>query len=312
MPEPTYVPSRSLTTTRPLVSLACLGLALATRLTAQEPPRGATPDQIPDLPKLVAALARAHRPSGAAPPTESFRCKLELQLVDPTQKQGGQAALAVRFLRWSPPSSSRRFTLIRYEVRGGEERIVAGRDRDGPWHLVQGKPESLTAARFEADLEAFRERTNLARQLLRFLSPDQVVRSLKNPSDIARERLQVGTRPYQCLTISGDIDSFPRMREAGDDGPARLKLYIEQRTSRLLAVDAAPLVDDKPDTQRGERILLRRLHERDGVLVPLELVHLWNDEQGVPRPRWRIALPSIELKPDPPLTVDDFDRGDDK
>ncbi|MCK5941737.1 MAG: hypothetical protein KAI24_07205, partial [Planctomycetes bacterium] len=83
-------------------------------------------------------------------------------------------------------------------------------------------------------------------------------------------------------------------------------IYVDRKTSRLLGVDAWPLVDGKPDRLRGERIVLSDLHERDGLLVPRMLNYLWRNESGQLRSHSTVKIVSLELRP--PLTVEDFDR----
>jgi hypothetical protein len=53
-------------------------------------------------------------------------------------------------------------------------------------------------------------------------------------------------------------------------------------------------------------MLLLDLHERDGVLVPRELKHLFRNETGKLRLKTRAVLNNLSLRPK--LDVDDFDR----
>jgi hypothetical protein len=81
---------------------------------------------------------------------------------------------------------------------------------------------------------------------------------------------------------------------------------VAKETGRLIAVDAWPTKDGKVDPTQGERMLLLDLHERDGVLVPRELKHLFRNETGKLRLKTRAVLNNLSLRPK--LGVDDFDR----
>jgi hypothetical protein len=91
-----------------------------------------------------------------------------------------------------------------------------------------------------------------------------------------------------------------------DDAPVLLQVYVTKDNGTLLAIDATPIVDGKPDPQRSERTLLGDLRERDGLLVPHELRHLFRDASGQLRPQSRAVLVRVSLRPE--LRVEDFDR----
>ena len=289
--------------------LAATGL-LATIATAQAPeaPEGdASGPRSPSVEELATRVAAAHRPDGPTAKVEAFRCALEMHLYDVTQDQGGQADLEVMFRNWRREGSTRVRTLIRYEVKGGEQRNVLGCDRHGPWLLHQGKPVDLDGAEFVEDLARFQENTNLARQLVRFLSPGEVLRSLQQPAPIVKKPLQLGRDlAVPCWAVRGTLDEFPMMQNAGKEAPARLEIYIDAATDRLLAVDVWPLHGKQVDLTRGERIVLHDLAKDSGLLVPHRLDHLWRDPKGKLRLHSRVQINTLELNPD--LTVADFDR----
>jgi len=259
-----------------------------------------------DLEALAGRVQTAHHPKGPVAPVQAFTGSLELHLVDADAEQRGQVDLDVRFLEWTPPGKTRVRPLLRYQVVQAGKPIVRGRDRFGPWQLIQGKPEDLND-QLARDLEECDRHTNLARQLLKLLAPGDVLRALQRPSAVASEPLNVerGVR-IECETVEGDLPAFPLLQQGGEDAPTHLKVYVAKETGRLIAVDAWPAKDGKVDPTRGERMLLLDLHERDGVLVPRELKHLFRNEAGKLRLKTRAVLNNLSLRPQ--LDVDDFDR----
>jgi len=281
-------------TTSSLAACALLSLPLAAQ------------DEPPDLATLARAVGAAHRPNGPTAAVDAFRCRLELHLLDVREENGGQANLEVQFLQQArkPPKKPR--TYIRYEVRGAEQPIRRGFDRVGPWHLKQGRPQDLTAAGAEKDLESLREHTNLARQLVRFLSPEAVLSSLQKPTKVRDDRLRIGRKQAPVLSVGGRLEKFPMMQNAGDEAPAYVTVYVDKKSKRLLGIDAWPLKDGEPDRLRGERILLSDLEDRDGLLVPRTLRYLWRNQSGQLRSHSTANILSLDLRPE--LTLADFDR----
>lgn len=260
----------------------------------------------PDLEALAGRVRAAHHPKGPVAPVQAFTGSLELHLVDADAEQRGQVDLDVRFLEWTPPGKTRVRPLLRYQVVQAGKPIVRGRDRFGPWQLIQGKPEDLND-QLARDLEECERHTNLARQLLKLLDPGDVLRALQRPSAVATEPLNVERSVrIDCETVEGDLPAFPLLQQGGEDAPTHLKVYVAKETGRLIAVDAWPTKDGKIDPTRGERMLLLDLHERDGVLVPRELKHLFRNEAGKLRLKTRAVLNNLSLRPK--LGVDDFDR----
>jgi hypothetical protein len=259
-----------------------------------------------DLEALAGRVQAAHHPKGPVAPVQAFTGSLELHLVDADAEQRGQVDLDVRFLEWTPPGKTRVRPLLRYQVVQAGKPIVRGRDRYGPWQLIQGEPEDLND-QLARDLEECDRHTNLARQLLKLLAPGDVLRALQRPSAVASEPLNVerGVR-IECETVEGDLPAFPLLQQGGEDAPTHLKVYVAKENGRLIAVDAWPTKDGKLDPTRGERMLLLDLHERDGVLVPRELKHLFRNETGKLRLKTRAVLNNLSLRPK--LDVDDFDR----
>jgi hypothetical protein len=297
MPETHHLPFL-LRALRTVVATAPLAL------TAQAP----APDQGPDLATLASRVGTAHRPSGPVDDVTQFRCSLQLHLLDPRAEQKGLVDLSVQFMLWQREGRKKIRPLIRYEFSESEQPIVRGCDENGPWQLVRGEPRDLTGAELVQDLENFTKHTNLARQLIRFLAPDDVLRSLAQPTDVTETEILTNSRqpPVACWTVAGTLDSFPLLQHAGEDSPVHLRVYVDRATARLVAADACPLIGGEPDESRSERILLGDQHERDGVLVPRRLTHLFRDAEGNLRPHSTAALTTLILRPS--LTVVDFKR----
>lgn len=270
-------------------------------------PKAAVPTKPPeDLLALAARVEAAHHQKGPVPVIQAFTGSLELHLVDAEAEQRGQVDLDVRFLEWMDPRTKKAKPLMRYQVVQAGKPIVRGRDRFGPWQLVQEKAQDLND-QLARDLEEFVRHTNLARQLLKFLAPGDVLRALQRPSAVRDEPLNIerGLR-VECETVEGDLPAFPLLQQGGEDAPTHLKVYVTKADGRLLAIDAWPVKDGKIDPARCERMLLLDLHERDGMLVPRELKHLFRNEAGKLRLKTRAVLTKLSLRPE--LGVDDFDR----
>lgn len=276
-------------------------LTLALALTLPQEPVEAPPDRE----ALAARVDAAHHPNGAVPEVTAFRTQLLLELLD-RDESGGEVELQVQFLAWRQSDDDRVRPLIRYQVDEAGTPIVRGRDRNGPWQLFQGEPQSLRKAQFADDLAACERHTNLARQLLRFLDPAAVLRSLAQPSTVREEELRLQRRPVRCLTIEGDLAAFPLLQQAGEDAPVRLKVFVDKGTNRVLAIEASPLTDGVPVAAQLEQVQLHDLHEQDGLLVPRSLVHLFQKPNGQLAPQTRATLTALSLRPE--LAAPDFDR----
>jgi hypothetical protein len=261
------------------------------------------------LEALAARVDAAHRPGGPTPIVTALRGAVELHFVARAAEQRGQVDLDLRYLEWTRPGGTKVVPLIRYEVKEAGAPIVRGRDRNGPWLLSKGEARDLAGADFAQDLAEFERRQNLVRQLLRFLEAGTVLRSLQQPGPLAAENLTLNAArglSTACVSVQGSLPAFPLLRRGGDDAPTQIKVYVERATNRLLAVEATPLVDGKPDVAAGERVLLRDLRERDGLLVPHEVLHLFAEADGRFALQSRAVVTRLELRPE--LKAEDFDR----
>jgi hypothetical protein len=273
-------------------------------------PSAATQNPAPvpaDLAELASRVETAHRPQGSVAPVTALRADFEVHLLDPSAPQKGQADLAVQLLEWARPNTKKPVTLIRYELGDAGTRVVRGRDSEGPWHSVQGAPVDLTSADYVEDLATFQRHSNVAKQLVRFLSPGDALRSLQQPSAVTAEDLVIerGTK-VPCVTIEGDMASFPLVHKARDDGPVHVRFFVDRANGHLVALDVWPQSAGKPDPLQGERIVLLDLRLREGILVPHRLRHLFRDPEGRLRPNSEAVMMKLELRP--LLAPADFER----
>jgi hypothetical protein len=277
---------------------------LASFVAAQTPPPQPEPT---DLEQLARRVDAAHRPRGPVPPVTALTCSLTIHMLDAKAEQGGQFDLEVKFLEWQRPDKQVR-PLIRYRVLQAGKPIVRGRDQYGYWHLFKGEPKDLSGSgEFAEDLKNAERDTNLARQLIRFTDPGTVIRSLKNRGPVRDEILTLDrVTKVPCWVVEGDLAAFPLLQQAGADAPVRLEIFVRKDKETLVAVEAYPLVDGKKDPTRGERVHLLDLRERNDLLVPHELVHLFRGADGQLELKTKVTLIDLNLRPQ--LSVADFDR----
>ncbi|GAB4137603.1 MAG: hypothetical protein Fur0037_02820 [Planctomycetota bacterium] len=276
-------------------------LGTAAVLAAQEP---AIPN---DLEKLARSVDAAHRPDGTTRQFRGFAAALEMKQTA-RDKERGEATLRVRYLRWLPPGRKREIPLIRYRVVDSATPIERGRDLNGYWQIVDGKPKDLETRDTTADLANVRRDLNLARQLLRFLDPGAVLRGLRDPTPVSDEEVVLGrTAPVPCTVVAGALESFPRLWEPGADTPVRLKVFIAHSTNHLFAVEIWPLDEHGvPDRERGEFVKLDDLRMQSGVKLPMRLSLYRSGADGRRIKQMEVSFLSVEL--DPPLAPADFDR----
>lgn len=262
---------------------------------------------VPNQAAFALRVAKAHQQGEQKQKITSFVTTIDLELKDATKDKGGHVALDVAYLEFQEPKRKQPTTLLRYESRSSDKPVVRGQDKLGPWHLSGGKPQDLTGAEQEEDLKSFLEHKNLAKQLVRFLLPGDVIRSLSNCSEVHEHKLQLTRDTFlDTLAIDGDIDKFPMMQNAGEEAPARLTIYIDKKTDRLVAMDVTPLKDGKAQPGKGERIKLERLEQRNGMIVPTRLQYLWRDAKGRLRSHTTVNIFKLNLQPR--LRPSDFDR----
>jgi hypothetical protein len=260
-----------------------------------------------DLEALAQRVERAHHPGGKTAPVTAFRGSLELELIAADAAQSGRVDLSVAFLQWRRPGSDKVRPLIRYELAQAGEPVVRGRDQNGYWHLFQGVPRDLAGSEFPQDRAACERDTNLARQLLRFLAPGDVLRGLVNPTPTKDEDLRLGREtPTPCTTVEGQLTAFPLLQRGGEDAPVVLKVWITRADGHLFAIEAWPLEQGHKVDTGGELVRLLDLLEQDGLLVPRKMEHFYRLPDGKLKVQWRTLVTQLTLRPE--LTAADFDR----
>lgn len=266
------------------------------------------PKPATDLQRLSERVDAVHYPDGRPKRMESFRADLSIEEAAADASQRGQAELRSVFREWQPEGAKVARPLIRYSVVDAGQPIERGCDRDGYWELFQGEARDLTARDLAESLKAAQRDTKLARQLLRFMDPGAVLRTLESPGAVTEEVLQVGrTEPVPCLVASGRIGSFPLLEQEGEAVAVAARVFVHRDTGRVVAVEARPLdAEGKADTARGEFLRLED-HERQGpALLPRMLVHYRLDANGKRVLQRKVRLVQISLGAE--LRVEDFDR----
>lgn len=280
---------------------------------AQDPPPTAPPAVPPsalatDLAELARRVEAAHWPRGPVPPVTAVRAELELHLRDKAAESRGQVDIKqLDYFEWERPGGKRPLPLMRYEVLDAGAPVVRGRDRRGPWQLARGAPRDLTGADDAQDRKALEQHVNLVRQMVRCLSPGDMLRALLAPTPVTADVLRVGRQPeVPCQVVGGRLDAFPLLQQGGEDAPVQVQVWVEQATGRLLALDVWPLRDGVRDEAHGERVLLGDLREDQGLLVPHVVQHYFRDASGQLQLKLRTVLQKLSVRPE--LRVEDFDR----
>ncbi|HLQ36543.1 MAG TPA: hypothetical protein VK348_01990 [Planctomycetota bacterium] len=270
-------------------------------LLAQEP----KPPQ--ELQRLADRLDAVHRPAGKAQPIESFAAALVMEEVA-AEEQRFQVELKAQFLDWREPGKDRPKGLIRYTLAGTDRHVERGRDQDGFWLWNNGAVVSMPNKDFTTDYDAVQRDVRLARQLLRFLDPAAVLRSLQNPTPVREEPLKVGRyEPQPCLVVSGRLATFPLLHAAGDDHAVQLTVYVDRDRGQLAAILTLPLdPQGVPLQEQGEFIRFDDQRAVTGVLLPHKLEYSTVDAEGKRHKQLEVRITTITLGP--ALRAEDFDR----
>lgn len=289
----------------PNVSLALLLCGLHGQEPAAPATAAAAVTAAPDLATLCANLRTRHLPGGATAPPAGFTGNLILQQEN---EQGRAAAeLDVRYLRWQRDDKSTR-PLLRYKIVDAAQPIERGRDRNGPWCRLDDRLLDLNAKENARDRAELQRHLGLAGQMVRFLDPAAVLADLRSPSPVTAESLAIGREtPLPCWTVSGELDAFPLLGQAGEDAPVRLRAFVAQNEHTLTAVEVTPLDGDhKPIPGRTELLRFHDHEPRDGRLLPLAQKYYFVDAAG--KRHLQMTVRIVALKLDPPFGPVDFDR----
>lgn len=288
-------------------SLPAALFLLSSVTVAQESPPAAT--VLPaDLVALAQRVEAAHRPNGPTEPFTAFAGSLALQLVAADAAQRGEAELSVRFLQTQRDGSDKPRSLLRIRLVDSSRPVERGRDRYGFWALIDGQVRDVPGKDTAADEAACKRDLGLARQMLRFLDAAAVLRSLQSPAPVRQAPLQLGREPaVDCAIAEGRLPAFPLQQTAGEDGPVQARIFVEQKTGRLFAVEVWPLdAQGNRIDGPGELIRLRDLRLQDDVLLPNRLDHYLLRPGGAPSLQFKVILTAMQLRPK--LLPQDFER----
>jgi hypothetical protein len=257
-----------------------------------------------EIAELAAKLDRAHRGGNTDRNIHSFSAQLVLETV-----AAGENALSIDldadFLDFSNDERTRHY--IKYRVQEEGQLIERGRSPDGYWALIDDTVILLNAARHRQDREKVQREIRLALQLLKFLDPGRVLRSLREPGGVRTESLRPGRgTPISCLVVEGFVDSFPLYYLGGQSGRVFLKLWVDESDGHLVAVQATPMTEEGArDLAHGEFILMSEHKNPSGVvLLPTELKIFKVNVQDERELQVTVHLRQFDL--DPGLEPDDF------
>lgn len=269
----------------------------------------AAPAQLPaDLQELAQQVETAHRTADAKAVT-GFAADLRVQeLARLATEHRGELELSVRFLEWTQPETGKPWPLIRYKQTDSARSVEQGRDRVDYWSCSDGKLQDMRSREMATDLEHCRRNLKLARQMLQFLDPTGLLRSLGTPSAVTDEDLVQGRNPkIACRVVAGTLPAFPLQRQGGDDGKVAVKVYVAKADHRLVGLAVTPLGDeDAPRTADGEFLLFAEHRLLAGRLVPMRVRHFAVDPKGERVLQLGVDLTRLDLEQEP--VPADFDR----
>ena len=286
-----------------LAWFAIAGFPAVSSLRAQVPateqgePKPGTPSAGRDgVRELIDNLTAAHRGGSAPAAIDAFAA----QLVLIPERQGEdrlKAELEVRF--------QLKGMLIRYKADEGDKLLERGRDKKGPWARIDRELINLNKKEYSDDRNRLKQDIRLARQLVQFLDPGALARSLGESAVVADGKMpKIGT---PVRTLSGTVDSFPLYATAGQQHRAHVKLYIDPESNRLIAVQATPVAKSgtPPTAAAGEFYHLLEHQTQDGLVLPTKVV-LYQVVRGEPQVQAKVQLWQLDLAPK--LTAAQFDR----
>lgn len=249
-----------------------------------------------DVEELAAKLDQTHR-NGVDKEIPSFAAILQLKTLAEDQ-DAITIGLAVDF--GVLPIDGRKHHLIKYHVQEKDGLIERGYGPLGYWTQIDDKVVFLNQAQHKQDKDNVLRDIRLARQLLGYLDPGALLRSLRNAS-VRTEELDMGRRrePIPCQVVSGFLGSFPLYNLTGEAGPALIEIWVETATWHLVAVEATPVDgQNRPQPEHQEFIALFDYKKRvKDVLLPRELKISTVDAEGKRQLQLGVLLMSIDLDP---------------
>lgn len=217
----------------------------------------------PKIDEILAAMTLAHR-GELAEAVEGFEGKAEITPIT----EDGDAITLIIDIRFRDPDA------IRYKADEGGRRVERGRDHIGPWTRagVDEPAVSLRKAEYENDRDELEKHIALARQLLRFLDPAEVVGRFQTNVVLGEADLPVARNKIRrCHLLTGIADAFPIYTMGGLREQVELQLWIDRENHRLLGVRSTPYLDGKP-TEISEFITMPEHVEQGGLLLPARLI----------------------------------------
>jgi hypothetical protein len=254
--------------------LASTSIQLAAQTTNEVPPPPAhsTPAPTPlttptvaatpqDLDALAKQLAAAHGLAADATEVKSFRAEVHLE-----PRQGESLGIDVNVDFLAPRA-------LRCRVIEKGVRAERGFDpKLGAWALSGDEVVKLQGPEHNAEADQVARELRLCQQMVRFLNPGRFLGALTDPAPVRHADLEITARLRypSCTVIEGTLASFPTYA-LGTDGRARVTLYLDPATRRLLAVQALPLGDGDKPGDLAELILLGDYSDKPGLWLPTKL-----------------------------------------
>lgn len=291
-----------------LFLLSASATAQATETPPSSPPPILSPTDTPEtLEQLAAKVELAHYPLGKQPAVTAFAASILMQELGRNQSHRVDAELEVKFLMWQK-SDSRPWPLLRFQVLDAATRIEQGRDRNDYWGLIEGKPVDLSGKDYEQDRQDCRRHLKLAQQMVQFLSPATVLRSLKKPSAVSLGELKLGRSPspFACWIVSGELAAFPLRSQPGENVAVMLKAYVDKTSGLLMGLLVQPTAGEDQSVKAGEFLYFSEHAPEAGRIVPRTITHfdVTKDQQKLVQLKMTITTLLLDGK----LNVNDFDR----
>ncbi|MHC5062485.1 MAG: hypothetical protein ACYTG5_00765 [Planctomycetota bacterium] len=248
--------------------------------------------------ELAKKLDDSHRPGAAAQELHQFSGILRIETRGRDQ-DSIEIELSAQYM--AP-------RMIRYRVEEEGEIIERGWDGIGAWDRVGEDVHALGGMEYQEDRAQVAKHRRLAQQLLRFIDPGAVLRSLKNQSEVRNEQLPYAPRGKmrEFMTVSGELDSFPMHALDKEPASVRIKMMVDPENKLLRAMQLVPLDEDSSPMGSGEVVLIEDYAEQNGRMLPTRLTTFRIVDRGRMIPDVTVKVFEIDL--DPELTREKMAR----
>ncbi len=246
-----------------------------------------------EIPAAVSDLAKeldkSHRPGADAKKLDQFSGILRIESRG-RDKDSIEIELSAQYL--AP-------RMIRYRVEEEGEIIERGWDGIGAWDRVGDDVHALGGMEYQEDRAQVARHRRLAQQLLRFIDPGAVLRSLKEPSPVRTESLPYAPRGKmrKLITVSGELASFPMHALEEEPASVRIKMMIDPEDKLLAAMQLVPLDDKGAPMSSGELVLIEDYAEQNGRMLPTRLTSFRIVGIGRMLPDVTVKVFEIDLAP---------------